>query len=75
MSLAFVIELRSQAVGLVVRDGAQYRFYTAVREFSVLDGQPFPSPQDAEKAIRQQEAQAKRSSVFGQANEPLAVRP
>ena len=59
MSLAFVIELHSTVVGLAVREGRQYRFHSAVREFSRLDGQSFRSPQDAEKAIRQQEARAR----------------
>jgi hypothetical protein len=66
MSLAFAIELHSRAVGLVVRDGKHYRFHAAVHEFSRLDGQSFRSPQDAEKAIRQQDAQRANSSAVAQ---------
>ena len=54
MSLAFVIEIDSHAVGLVVRDGALYRFHASVGALSCLEGQSFRSPQDAERAIRQE---------------------
>jgi len=79
MSLAFIIELHSEAVGLVVRDGRRYRFHSAVEEFSRLDGRSFRSPRDAEKAIRQQDSRAKGSpavvqnSHFGQASGALAA--
>jgi hypothetical protein len=48
MSLAFVIELHSEAVGLVVRDGNHYCFHSAVQRFGSLNGQSFRTPQDAE---------------------------
>jgi hypothetical protein len=56
LSLAFVIELGSDTVGLVVRDGKRYWFHAAGREFSALEGRSFRSPQEAEKAIRKQES-------------------
>jgi len=61
MPLAFVIELRSQTVGLAVRDGTHYRFHSVVQEFSRLDGQSFRSPQEAERAIRRQQVLSESS--------------
>jgi len=63
MSLAFVIELHSEVIGLVVRDGNHYRFHSAVQKFGSLNGRPFQTPQDAEKAIRRREAAVKSSTA------------
>jgi hypothetical protein len=50
MSKAFVIEVRSRAVGIVVYDGRRYRFYAAAHELNGLEGRDFRSPNDAQKA-------------------------
>ena len=50
MSTAFIIEVQSQAAGIVVRDGRSYRFHAASHDFNVLDGRDFRSPGEAHKA-------------------------
>jgi hypothetical protein len=50
MSSAFIIEVRSRAAGIVVRDGRFFRFHAATHEFNGLDGRGFNSPGDAQKA-------------------------
>ena len=50
MSNATIIEVRSVAAGLVVRDRNGFRFFAATPEFSGLDGRTFRNPQEAEKA-------------------------
>ncbi len=50
MSTAFIIEVHSQAAGIVVRDGRSYRFHAASHDFNVLDGRDFRSPGEAHKA-------------------------
>jgi hypothetical protein len=73
MSLAFVIELHSRAVGLVVRDGKHYCFHPAVHR---LDGLSFRSPQYAERAIRQQDVpRANSSAVARRSHLGQAVSP
>jgi len=52
----YVIEIRPKAVGItvqagiVVRDGAKFRFFAATGAFNSLEGQLFKSPREAEKA-------------------------
>lgn len=53
MSKAFVIEARSDAAGIVVHDGRQYRFFAATYEFHGLEGRNFRSPADAQRAVQQ----------------------
>jgi hypothetical protein len=50
MSDNYIIEVRSGAAGIVVRDGRQYRFFAASHAFNALDGRLFKTPKDAEKA-------------------------
>jgi hypothetical protein len=50
MSNAYVIEVRSTAAGLVVRDRRGFRFFSATNDFSGLDGRLFRNPQQAEQA-------------------------
>jgi len=47
---AYVIEVREEAVGLVVRDGRGFVFHAARRPYFALDGRRFGSPQQAERA-------------------------
>jgi hypothetical protein len=53
MSNAFVIEVRSDAAGIVVRDGRYYRFFAATHEFNDLEGRDFSSPAAAQRAAQQ----------------------
>ena len=53
MSDTYIIEVRSGAAGLVVRDGGKFTFFAASSEFASLDGQIFRNPREAEKAALQ----------------------
>jgi hypothetical protein len=53
MSKAVVIEVRSDAAGIVVHDGRHYRFFAATYEFSDLEGRDFRSPAAAQRAAQQ----------------------
>jgi hypothetical protein len=50
MSNAYVIEVRSAAAGLVVRERGGFRFFSATNDFAGLEGRSFRNPQEAEKA-------------------------
>jgi len=50
MPQAYIIEVRSQTAGIVVRDGGSFYFFAATHRFNALEGQAFSSPRDAEKA-------------------------
>jgi hypothetical protein len=50
MSDNFIIEISSQAVGIVVRGDDGYRFFAATHRFNALEGQLFRSANDAERA-------------------------
>jgi len=50
MSDNFIIEISSQAVGIVVRNDEGYRFFAASHRFNALEGQLFGSANDAERA-------------------------
>jgi len=52
MSQAYVIEVRSQTAGIVVRDGRRFYFFAAAHRFNALEGQAFNSPEDAQKAAQ-----------------------
>jgi hypothetical protein len=51
MSHAYVIEVRSQTAGIIVRDGRDYCFFAATQAFNALEGHTFASPKEAEKAV------------------------
>jgi hypothetical protein len=55
MSLAFVIEVNSEVVGLAVREDGDYRFHAVDRRLFHLEDQLFASPLAAERASRQQQ--------------------
>ena len=46
----YIIETLHGAAGLVVRDRRGFMFFSATREFDVLDGKTFASPQHATAA-------------------------
>jgi hypothetical protein len=50
MSDTYIIEVGSQAAGIVVRDAAGYRFFAATHRFNVLEGQLFRNAREAERA-------------------------
>jgi hypothetical protein len=50
MSDSYIIEVHSQAAGIVVRDKAGFRFFAASRDFNPLEGQYFRNAREAEKA-------------------------
>lgn len=50
MSDSFIIEVSSQAAGIVVRDSAGYRFFAASQPFFPLEGRIFRTARDAERA-------------------------
>ena len=62
MSKSYIIEVGSVSAGIVVRDRAGFRFFSASRRFSSLDGKLFRSARDAERAamkcVQPREAQA-----------------
>lgn len=50
MSNTYIIEVDSESAGIVVRDRAGFRFFSASRRFDSLDGKVFRSARDAERA-------------------------
>jgi hypothetical protein len=53
MSESYIIEVSSQAAGIVVREAGGYRFFAASQPFYRLDGKLFRSARDAERAAVQ----------------------
>jgi hypothetical protein len=52
MSDTYIIEVASQAAGIVVRDQDGYRFFAATHRFNPLEGQLFRNAREAEVAAR-----------------------
>jgi hypothetical protein len=52
MSDTYIIEVSSQAAGIVVRDRGGYRFFAATNRFNALEGQVFRNAREAERAAR-----------------------
>jgi hypothetical protein len=52
MSDTYIIEVGSQAAGIVVRDAKGYRFFAATRRFNPLEGRLFRNAREAERAAR-----------------------
>lgn len=50
MSDSYIIEVSSQAAGIVVRDAGGYRFFAASQPFFRLDGRVFRQVADAQRA-------------------------
>jgi hypothetical protein len=50
MSDTFIIEVSSQAAGIVVRDPEGYRFFAATHRFNPMEGQLFRNAREAERA-------------------------
>ena len=52
MSDTYIIEVSSEAAGIVVREKSGFRFFAAVHKFNPLDGRIFKSAREAERAVR-----------------------
>jgi hypothetical protein len=52
MSDTYIIEVSSQAAGIVVRAPGGYRFFAATHQFNRLEGQVFRTAREAERAAR-----------------------
>jgi hypothetical protein len=52
MSDTYIIEVGSQAAGIVVRDPGGYRFFAASNRFNPREGQLFRNTREAERAAR-----------------------
>jgi hypothetical protein len=50
MSDAYIVEVGSQAAGIVVRTSGGYRFFAATHRFNSLEGELFRNPRQAECA-------------------------
>jgi hypothetical protein len=50
MSKSYIIEVSSQAAGIVVRSSQGYVFFAASQRFNRLDGKVFRSAREAERA-------------------------
>jgi hypothetical protein len=50
MSDTYIIEVSSQAAGIVVRDPGGYRFFAASHRFNALEGRLFRNAREAERA-------------------------
>lgn len=53
MSDTYIIEVSSQAAGIVVRDPEGYRFFAASHRFNPMEGQLFRNAREAERAAFQ----------------------
>jgi hypothetical protein len=53
VSESYIIEVSSQAAGIVVREGGGYRFFAAAQPFYRLDGRLFRHVVDAQRAAVQ----------------------
>jgi hypothetical protein len=52
MSDTYIIEVASQAAGIVVRSRGGYVFFAATHRFNSMEGQLFRSAREAERAAR-----------------------
>lgn len=52
MTSACIIEVGGKALGLAIKDGRTFRFCAADASVLELDGQRYPSPTDATRAVR-----------------------
>ena len=50
MSNSYIIEVGSQAAGIVMRDPGGYRFFAASHRFNRLEGRLFRNAREAERA-------------------------
>lgn len=53
MSDTYIIEVSSEAAGIVVRGKGGFRFFAANQRFNPLEGRLFRSAREAERAAKQ----------------------
>lgn len=53
MSDTYIIEVKSEAAGIVVRDKSGFRFFAASERFRQLEGKLFRSAREAERMAKQ----------------------
>ena len=63
MSDNYIIEVQSEAAGVIVRDGRRYRFFAAGHRFNALEGSLYRNPNEAERAAVQHFRQSERPAV------------
>ncbi|MES2029560.1 MAG: hypothetical protein V4477_10340 [Pseudomonadota bacterium] len=63
MSDTYIIEVSSQAAGIVVRDPDGYRFFAASHRFNPMEGQLFRNAREAERAAFQFAAQGAQTTA------------
>jgi hypothetical protein len=62
MSDTYIIEVRSEPAGIVVRDRAGFRFFAASKTFQRMEGQYFRSAREAEREALAQIKQRKNAA-------------
>lgn len=61
MADTYIIEVSSEAAGIVVRGPGGYRFFAATHRFNALDGQLFKNAREAERAATRYAALGSRA--------------
>jgi hypothetical protein len=74
MSETFIIEVSSQAAGIVVRNPDGYRFFAACQRFHAMEGQLFRNAREAERpAIHLANAGLKLDAKVASPRRPAAA--
>ena len=63
MSDSYIIEIRSEPAGIVVRDRGGYRFFAASEAFHRMEGQVFRSAREAEREALAQDKLRREGSL------------
>jgi hypothetical protein len=63
MSDTYIIEVSSQAAGIVVRDPEGFRFFAASHRFNPMEGLLFRNAREAERAAFQFASEGSQASV------------
>lgn len=65
MSKNYIIETPRGAAGVVIKDRRGFLFFAASRDFDVLDGKSFATPERAARAANQQAQRLSKTSRAG----------
>ena len=63
MSDSYIIEVRSEPAGIVVRDRGGFRFFAASEAFHRMEGQVFRSAREAEREALAQDRLRREGSL------------
>jgi hypothetical protein len=63
MSDTYIIEVRSEPAGIVVRDRGGFRFFAASETFQRMEGQYFRTAREAEREAEAQAQQRRQSDA------------